>query len=205
MLLLLTGLFGGCVNLSELKETGIKPTYYILEYEPPVTVDETTSHALRINSFTAAPLYSSTNIIYKQNAFQTGEYLYHQWHVPPAEGIAWLLARDFRQSGLCRAVFGPSSTVMTSYAIDGNVEVFLEDNSEKPWRALLSIVILLIDETEPDPGESVLLQKLYSAAEPCARNNPRATAEAMSRAMQRVSGKIVQDIYDILKERSSGP
>ena len=102
-------------------------------------------------------------------------------------------------------MFDPAGAGPASFSIGGNLEIFLEDNSRRPWEAVLSMEIRLIDETEPDIGKSVLMQKMYTATEPCARDNPRATAEAMSRAVQRVSGEIVQDVYATLKERSHQP
>ena len=201
-LLLILGLSCGCVKLSDLKQTGVETTYYTLEYDPPATAAaEPISDVLRINRFTAAPLFSSKKIIYKRKKFQTGEYLYHQWHVRPAEEIASLLTRDMRQSGLFPAVMGPAGVVPAAVSIGGNLESFLEDDTRTPWQAVLSLEIRLIDETEPDIDKRVLMQKVYTAVEPCARKNPRATAEAMSRAMQRISKEIVKDVYDRLKER----
>ncbi len=199
--LLMTGLSSGCFNLSELTQTGVQTTYYTLEYEPAITAAEKIPHTLKINHFTAAPLFSSKKIIYKEKDFQTSEYLYHQWHVMPAEGVSYLLARDMRQSGIFKAVFDPASAVPAPFSLDGNLEMFLEDNTEAPWKARIAIEIRLIDETEPDIGKSVLLQKLYADTEPCARENPRATAEAMSRALRRVSEKIIKDVYDQLKDK----
>lgn len=204
-LLLIAGFSCGCVNLSELTQAGVQTAYYTLEYAPATITAGKLPYLLRIKRFTAAPLFSSKKIIYKQKDFQTGEYLYHQWHVVPAESIAYLLTRDIRESGLFTAVFDPSSAVPAPFTIGGNLEMFLEDNSGHHWKAILAIEIRLIDETEPDIGKCVLLQKLYTAAERCARENPRATAEAMSRAMQRLSGEIVQDVYNTLRERADRP
>jgi len=193
----------GCVRLPELTQTGQETTYYTLEYEPASMTGEQVTCSLAVDSFTAAPLFSTRKIIYRQKPYQTGEYRYHQWHVTPAEAIAHLLARDLRQSGLFAAVFDPASGLSASFSLSGHLETFLEDNTRKPWQAVLGIEIQLIDETQPDVDRSILMQKLYTAVEPCARENPRATAEAMSRALERLSRVIVQDVYDVIKARQS--
>ncbi|MEW6077198.1 MAG: ABC-type transport auxiliary lipoprotein family protein [Thermodesulfobacteriota bacterium] len=202
LLLLVMGLFCGCVNLSELTQTGVEMTYYTLEYEPTAAAADKIDRVLKVNRFTAAPLFASKKIVYKQKDFQTGEYLYHQWHVAPTESIASLLARDMSQSGLFAVVLDPAAATPAAFSVSGNLEVCLEDNTRRPWEAVLSLGILLTDETEPDISKRVLMQKVYTATEPCARKNPRATAEAMSRALQKISMEIVRDVYGAIKERT---
>jgi ABC-type uncharacterized transport system auxiliary subunit len=202
-LAILAGMTCGCVKLPELTQTGQETTCYTLEYEPASMTGEQLTCSLAVDSFTAAPLFSTRKIIYRQKPYQTGEYRYHQWHVTPAEAIAHLLARDLSQSGLFAAVLDPASTVPATFSVSGHLETFLEDNTRKPWQAVLGIEIQVIDEAQPDVDQSILMQKRYTAVEPCARENPRATAEAMSRAMAGLSRRIVQDVYDAIKTRRS--
>jgi hypothetical protein len=55
-------------------------------------------------------------------------------------------------------------------------------------------------ENEPDISKRILLQKTYQLKETCRSKNPGALAEAMSRAMARVSGEIIKDLHARIKE-----
>ncbi|MFP4446069.1 MAG: hypothetical protein ACLFPD_07460, partial [Desulfosudaceae bacterium] len=63
-----------------------------------------------------------------------------------------------------------------------------------PWQAELALVVTLVDMAAAEPRRQVLLQKRYTATEPCVRNNPRALAEAMSRALESVTAEIIADV-----------
>jgi len=58
-----------------------------------------------------------------------------------------------------------------------------------------------MDENKIDAGEKILFQKTYREETKCKRKNPRALAEAMSRAMSEISEQIIKDIYYCLKDR----
>ena len=49
-------------------------------------------------------------------------------------------------------------------------------------------------------NDTVLFQKRYTFREKCGQKSPEAFVEAMSRAVQRMSGELIQDIYARLKE-----
>ncbi len=195
----------GCLNFSQFQQPPLEIQFYSLEYEPPSVKIEAVSSApvLKIKSFTAGPLYDSRLIVYRQKAFQTGEYAYHQWHVRPAAALAQLLARDMRRSAAFQAVFGPESTNQGSYDLEGEVEKFLEDDTEKNWRAVLSLSITLCDATEPDRKKQIVFQKQYKADQPCRRNHPTALAEAMSAAMKNISAQIIVDVYGAIQNRGN--
>ena len=62
----------GCVRLPELTQTGQETTCYTLEYEPASMTGEQVTCSLAVDSFTAAPLFSTRKIIYRQKPYQTG-------------------------------------------------------------------------------------------------------------------------------------
>ena len=78
------------------------------------------------------------------------------------------------------------------------MQEFLEEDRENAWEAILSISITLIDEKESDVSQKVLFQKSYQSSRSCRERNPRALAEALSLAMSQISGKIIQDAYEVL-------
>jgi ABC-type uncharacterized transport system auxiliary subunit len=92
-----------------------------------------------------------------------------------------------------------SSNVTASYVVDGSVDEFFEWDTEGEWKAVLSLGITLMVDNEPDVSKRIVFQKTYHAKETCRRKNPQALAEAMSRAMEKLSGEIMKDIYARLK------
>ena len=96
---------------------------------------------------------------------------------------------------LFKAVFGINSPSASSHVIEGSVDDFFERDRENLREAVLSISITLMKENEPDVSKRILLQKQYSAQSLCEKRNPQSLAEAMSRAMSKVSEMIITDIY----------
>ncbi|MFP4040840.1 MAG: ABC-type transport auxiliary lipoprotein family protein [Desulfosudaceae bacterium] len=193
-------LAGGCASLSELSQPDLDIEYYSIEIKPPAATGDTIPGVLRFRQFTAAPLYNTKAIIYRTREFQTDQYTYHRWHAAPADMTADWLGRAIRKSGLFQAVFGPESLNPADYCLDGHLETFLENDTSSPWQAELALVITLLDPSQSEPRQQTLMQKRYTATEPCVRDNPRALAEAMSRALETVAGEIIADITDRLAE-----
>jgi ABC-type uncharacterized transport system auxiliary subunit len=199
ILLLLTLLVSlcGCINL---KQPYRKIDYYTLEYDPPkLSLSHPLALTLRIERFTVAPTYNSSHMVFRDKSFKRNTYVYHQWRANPADLVGHFLYRDIRQSGLCKAVLPYSSSFAASYVLDGSVDEFFEWDTNGQWKAVLSLGITLMAENEPDVSKQILFQQNYHAKENCQRKNPQALAEAMSRAMTKLSQKIMEDIYECLK------
>ncbi|MBU4185932.1 MAG: hypothetical protein KKC23_07015 [Proteobacteria bacterium] len=64
--------------------------------------------------------------------------------------------------------------------------------------AIISAFREILSKNEPDISKSVLMQKQYSAIEPCGMKNPQSLAEAMSKAMAKISDRIIKDVYKCL-------
>ncbi len=191
-------LLSGCISIPSLRQPAIKTEYYIMEYPPPQAEDKKIPVTIGVKPFTANPPYNSTRIIYKKGNFHTNQYLYHRWHVTPAQMAACLLARDIKNSGMFAGVFGPNSFEPCNWIVEGNIETFLENDTEKQWSADLSVEITLIKG--PLRNRRLFMQKTYSTSMPCERNNPRATAHAMSLAMQKISRDIIKDIAGVIEQ-----
>ena len=176
-----------------------KTDYYTLEYDPPkLTGLNALPFIIKIERFYASPLYNSEKISYRKSDFQTDEYNYHRWETNPAQLIAYFLYRDIKQSGFFKGVFSHDTGYAATHSVSGTVDEFYEDDRGKTWEAVLSLDIVLMVENEPDINKRILFQKKYSARKPCARKNPKAVAEAMSKAMSELSGQIITDIHKSL-------
>jgi len=200
LLLGLTVLFGGCLNLEQPRE---KIAFYTLEYDPPQMADlEPLRLVIRMERFSIAPTYNTNLIIYRDSSFKRDSYVYHKWRTDPGALVSHFLSRDIRQSGLFKAVLHRESRFSSSYMLEGSVDEFFEWDLEETWNAVLSVSITLMAENEPDVSKRIIFQKTYSSRKACKQKNPQALAEAMSWAMAEVSKSIIKDIYSHLKDRT---
>ena len=71
------------------------------------------------------------------------------------------------------------------------------------WQASLALNITLLDTSEKEITKRVLFQKKYQAAEPLTEKTPGGLAQAMSRAMEQLSARIITDVYQAAKKVSS--
>ena len=170
--------------------------YYILEYDlPMMDLPKKLPCILRMEWFQVVPLYNSNNIVYGESKFIRNAYHYHKWRSNPGDMITSFLIRDFQSAGLCDAVFMQSVPSSHTHTLQGVVDEFYEKDTKNTCRAILTLSITLINKTESDITKRILMQKRFHASETCQEKSPVALAEAMSRAMSKISGLIIQDIY----------
>jgi cholesterol transport system auxiliary component len=180
-----------------------KTTFYTLEYEAPAPSHlQPLSAALRVKRFSVAPTYDTNRIIYRERAYGRDAYVYHKWRNNPGQLVSHFLSRDMRETGLFEAVLYHDSRVPASHILEGWVDEFFEWDDEDRREAVLSVSIVLTAFDDMDVGMRNLFQKTYSKREPCEGKTPKALAEAMSHAMQKVSSEITGDIYSFLKQIS---
>ncbi|OQX27566.1 MAG: hypothetical protein BWK80_04625 [Desulfobacteraceae bacterium IS3] len=196
LLLLLISLgisLSSCMNLKQPPE---KISYYSFEYDSPnAGVKKQLPFVLRVKRFQISPLYASNKIVFRDAAFKRDMYAYHRWHSNPRDMVSYFLARDLKASQAFKAVFSVDDSTPCSYTIDGAVEEFFEQDNADSWEAVLCLEITLSKEEEPDASKRIIMQKNYRSRQTCSQKNPASLAEAMSKAMSEVSGKIISDVY----------
>lgn len=192
--LALSGCLGG-------KTAPMKVSYYTLEYASPVVADEPLESAIRIKRFSVAPTYNSTKIIYRDGPYKRSEYNYHRWRVNPGDQVTHFLRRDFMESGLFAIVADETTRIMPDYILEGSVDEFFELDGPDGWEAVLAITTTLLRAGEMDSTKQVVFQKNYSSSQPCTAKTPEALADAMSRAMNDISGRLRTDIRQQLKKK----
>ena len=199
-IILLIGLFlllGACMNL---KQPAKKIEYYTLEYPSP-KIDDLTPlpYVIRVDRFTTASPYNTTQIIYRNRSFERNAYVYHKWQTNPGAIVTTLVNRDMKDLTLFKAVLNPESRFSSSYNIEGTVEEFFEWDTPNAWKAVLGISIILTKKTPEGINNTILFQKTYHQARQCRRKHPKAVAEAMSQALSNISEKMIKDVYNCLK------
>ncbi len=191
-------LFMACMGLNQPVN---KIEYYTLEYPPPqIETFNPLPHVIRMDRFTVAPPYNTSQIIYRDRSFKRNAYVYYRWQTNPGAIVTTLLHRDIKNSGLFKAVIDPVSRFSPTCMIEGSVDEFFEWDTQNEWKAILTISIILTDKNKNDIKNRILFQKTYRKAEICEQKKPKAVAGAMSLALSKISEEMIKDVYDSLKD-----
>jgi ABC-type uncharacterized transport system auxiliary subunit len=192
-LLVLSAMLAGCVHLSQ---PAPQIRDYRLAYDPAAPTGAPLPVILGIPSLRVAAVYDREPIVYRDGEHATGTYFYERWSANPGDMVADLLARDFADSGLYRAVQRGPSLLPIDYQLTGIINEIEERIAGGTCTAHLALRVLLVRVS--GNGNPVRLKKDYAGHEPCACNQPRALAAAMSRVLERISAQLQQDVYDAI-------
>jgi len=177
---------------------------YILEYPAPVMGGKTKSpEAVKIGLFSVAQAFNTNNMVYQPQPFKSQTYNYSRWRANPGYLVTDYLLRDFRDSHLFNAVFGPGSSGRYRYSLEGGVEEFQELDEPDGWKAVLALTVTLLDVSQEELPQRVVFQKTYRAVEPMPEKTPDGLARAMSRAMEHLSARIITDTYEAARRRGA--
>lgn len=162
----------------------------------PVTV--------RVVPFGIVAAYDRQGFTYREGGYDLGVDYYNRWVGSPAGLITDLVARDLAASGSVQAVLQAPSALASDYEINGQIEILEEQDDAGACAAHLRLRILVV-RIRSAKRRQVLLQEGFAADEPCRRGDPAAYAEAMSRAVQRVSSQLRAAALDaIARDAGSG-
>jgi ABC-type uncharacterized transport system auxiliary subunit len=185
-----------------MRQPSEKIDFYTLEYASPKLENlKPIPATIRVERFPVAPMYNSTRIIYRDMAFKRDAYTYREWRANPGDLVTYFLARDLRESGLFEAVSPYGSRMEAQYVLEGSVDEFFESDTDKDWRAVLALSTTLMVDNEPDISKRIIFQKTFRSTKPCRQKNPMGVAQAMSEAMEEISGEIIRTVYDALEKR----
>jgi cholesterol transport system auxiliary component len=172
---------------------------YLLEYPSPAVQGQPLPVAVTVARFAVAQTYNSTAMVYRPNPYQSETYNYNRWRVNPGYLVTDYLVRDFRNSRLFKAVFGPDSANKSRYVLEGGVAEIQEVDEADGWKAALALNVTLLDLSQPEITKRVVFQRDYRAAEPLLEQTPKSLAQGMSRAMEKLSARIITDTYQAVR------
>lgn len=198
LLVIVTGITG-CVRL---RVPAPEVRSYRLDYPPPTADGTPLSAVLRIASIGVAAIYDREPIVYREDEYSTGIYFNSRWSANPGSMIADLLARDFAASNLYRAVQQGPSMVPSDYLLSGEIEEIDERPAGNSCAAQLRIRSTVVPTRRGTAGR-VLMQRTYTDEEPCACNQPRSLAAAMSQVLARLSAQLQHDVYEAIATDSA--
>ena len=196
ILFLMLILLGGCIDM---KNPAPKTDFYTFEYPPhDNTHTITTPYILKIETFAVSPVYDDNRFLYRPDAFKRNEFSHHRWRANPGDLVADHLTRDFTHASFLRAVITTESFPAYTHLLTGTVEEFYQRIENDQWRAILSVSVLLVDETSGPIDGRILFQHRYSFQEAISDKTPEGFVGGMSRAMQKLSETLIEDVFDAL-------
>jgi ABC-type uncharacterized transport system auxiliary subunit len=170
---------------------------YVIEYTPPEydnlsRVDE----SIKVARFSLSRHLNCRSMFYKPAPFKREAYNYHHWRVNPGDMVTDCLLRDFRASGLFRAVFSNYNYENSRFLLEGYVEEFTGLYEQDPGKALLKLNITLLDMDAENVTSRVIFQKNYHISETLESRTPEGLTRGMSSAMYSLSEQIIRDIHE---------
>lgn len=178
---------------------------YILEYPaPPVGGRAKIPGAIKVELFSVAQAFNTNAMVYQPQPYKSQVYNYSRWRVNPGYLVTDYLLRDLRETGLFKAVFGPDSSGKHRFKLEGGVADFQELDEPDGWKASLALTVTLLDTNQEELPQRVVFQKTYRAQEPMPEKSPQGLAQGMSRAMEQVSARIINDTCVAARTRTAG-
>ena len=174
-----------------------KPRPEVRHYALVLTVPEAPSSAAKlsliVSPFNARDPYGQDFMIYRPSPYRLDFYNYHRWAAAPAELVTDWTRRYVRGAGLFAKVF-PATEGTADWVLGGVIHQFEEVDHEQTWEAVLSIDFWLIraDQRSPSWFQS------YTATQPAGKRNPEAIAEAMSRNLENILGRLTADLAPVV-------
>ena len=189
-------LLSGCIDM---KNPAPKTDFYTFEYPPPENPHAiTTPYIVKIDTFGVSPVYDDNRFLYRTEAFRRNEFSHHRWRAHPGDLVSDHLTRDFTHASFLRAVITTEPIPVYTHLLTGTVEEFYQRIENDQWLAILSVRVLLVDETSGPVDSSILFQHRYSFQEKITEKTPTGFVAGMSRAMQKLSETLVEDVFDAL-------
>jgi ABC-type uncharacterized transport system auxiliary subunit len=178
---------------------------YILQYPAPVAGGKAKIPAeVKVELFSVAQAFNTNAMVYQPQPYQSQSYNYSRWRANPGNLVTDYLIRDLRESGLFKAVFGPGSGGQHRFKLEGGVAEFQEVDAADGWQASLALTVTLLDTAKEELPQRVVFQRNYRVLEPLPEKTPQGLAQGMSRAMEQVSARIINDTYEAARSRSAG-
>jgi ABC-type uncharacterized transport system auxiliary subunit len=177
---------------------------YILEYPAPVVGGKAkVGEAVKVQLFSVAQAFNTNNMVYQPQPYKSQVYNYSRWRANPGYLVTDYLLRDLRDAGLFKAVFGPDSRGRYRFLLEGGVAEFQELDEPGGWKAALALTVTLLDTSKEELPQRIVFQRNYRAEEPMPEKTPRGLAQAMSRALEQVSARIIHDTYEAARSQAA--
>jgi ABC-type uncharacterized transport system auxiliary subunit len=153
----------------------------------------TAKATLIVRNFLAQDPYNQERLVYRTSPYQLDFYNYHRWAAAPTEQVTDWTRRYLRATLLFAKVY-PTGDGAADFTLTGKIRQLDEFDHEQTWEATLSVDFWLTRAEQRTP----LWFQSYSATQQAAKRNPSAVAEAMSRNLETILGKLVTDLLPVV-------
>ena len=166
------------------KQPGAVIRYYQIDYATPATTSQPSGQTLIVRPVRVATMFDRDSLVYRDGAHRVGFYAYDQWIASPASQVTELLLRDLRASGEFAGVGLPGAFARPDLDLIVSVDDFTEVRTNGGASASVSLQATLV-KNEKDAGAArVIMQKTFSASEPCTPRDPESVVAALSEALK---------------------
>ncbi|NTW77480.1 MAG: hypothetical protein HGB33_06860 [Syntrophaceae bacterium] len=192
----------GCVSTAGKPQAPVE--MYLIDYPAPTfAIPDKIDDTIRLDRFSIATAYNNNHMIFRQDNYTFDSFNYNRWAVNPADMVGDILLRDLQAGRLFRAVFSRYAVDEGRYIVSGGIEEFFLRKDSSSNSAVISLEITLKDTKQRETGKRIIFQKKYSREEALTEQSPRGYCQAMSRAVQKLSVQIINDIYQGIKSAES--
>lgn len=206
---MLAGLLLAGIMLTLAACGGSPPPYvyrYVLNYPAPAPLaGPVVDAAVKVERLGSLPLINNQKMLQVIGQREIAAMPEHKWQNYPADMVSSLLTRDLRASGSFKAVFGPDSSQLPRFRLDGGVVQFVEQQEKGGDKAEIRLELTLLDYRYHEVLKQVIFQKSYAASAPLNGKGGQALAAAMSQAMAKLSPRVCAEVAQALAERKAMP
>jgi ABC-type uncharacterized transport system auxiliary subunit len=200
--LFMVGIVCGLMACTSGGKPSVMVEQYALEYpSPPMQNIGRIDQVIRIDRFSVAQIFNNIKMIYRQKPRSYNDYTYHRWRANPGDMVGDELLRDLRATGIFTSVFSYRDMENPDLLLKGGVGEFYESDEKEGRKAILSVNITLMDRTQKELARQIIFQKNYRYEEPIPEQTVQGFAQGMSRAVEKLSGKVMADVYEAVKNR----
>jgi len=179
--------------------------HYVLGYPPPApAAPPRLDAALKVERFGAPPVINTQKMLIASQGHQISQYQYHQWQGYPADMVSSLLTRDLQAARRYTAVFGPDSSQMPRFRLEGGLVRFVQMEG-KPGKAELRLEVTLLDYHQKNVVKQVMFQRSYAQSEAMASSDAAAQAQALSQALAKISPRLRAEVAAAISARLAEP
>ncbi|MCF8034003.1 MAG: ABC-type transport auxiliary lipoprotein family protein [Desulfarculaceae bacterium] len=206
----LAGLFLAVVMLLAAACGGSPQPYvyhYVLGYPPPgaVAASQKLDAAIKVERLGSLPLINNQSMLEIMDGREVVKIHNHRWQSYPADMVSSLLSRDMQAAQRYKAVFGPDSSQLPRFRLEGGVVQFLQIKDKAGDKAVLRLQLTLMDNHQTNVLKQVMFQKGYAHSTPLTGKGGAALAQAMSQAMAVISPQVRADMAQAIAERLVEP
>lgn len=143
--------------------------------------------------------YDDERIVYRTNPYRLDYYQYHRWSAAPGVMVGNYLEQALEHSGKFHAVVR-EATQDAPVILGGRVVAIEEiDDSKTHWTGHIVLELTLTDAK----SGTTLWSEQYEENEPVPVRTPEGLAQALSKAMARISAKAAPIVSDLAERQAA--